>query len=162
MKYILYIFACILLFLFLNSFSFFKNAYVYQNNTANSFEWQKSVDIYFPNQKMNTLLADEKGVCDEVFPIARNVPNAETLAPGAITELIFGPTADEKRNGYYSEIKSDLLIEKFEIRDKTAYVLFDKSISVSSKDRCRQKTAHTQIIKTLKNLPDIDEVVVGE
>lgn len=160
MKYILYIFACILLFLFLNFLSFFKNAYVYQNNTANSFEWQKSVDIYFPNQKMDSYSYDAEDICTRVFPVSRKVPNAETLAPGAITELIFGPTADEKRNGYYTEIKSDLLIEKFEIKQKTAYITFDKDMPVSIKDECGVERAIVQITKTLQNLPDIDYVVI--
>lgn len=162
MKYILYVSACVCLFVFLVYISILVdgNDQYYINNVANTFEWKKSIDIYFPNKKIDSTLEVNEEKCKKVFPVSRRVPNAETLGPNALSEIIFGPTTSEQKNGYYTEINQGLLLEKFEVKNKIAYISFNKNPSLFSKDECRQERAYTQIVKTLQNLPDIDEVVI--
>jgi len=152
LKYLLYLIACIAIFfvfvkIFGGSFS---------SNSASAFEWQKQVNVYFSNK--------DKGSsedCSKVFPVTRTILNAETLGPGTLEALLKGVSETEKTAGYFTSINDKILIQKFEIKDKVAYVDFSSNFNEGVAGSCKVTAIKSQIENTLNNLPDIDSVVIS-
>jgi len=150
-KSFLYIIGCAVIFLILikaydSSFS---------SNSANAFEWEKQVGVYFVDLKKA-----KTSSCEADVSLKRVVPNAETLGPGAIEMLIKGPTPDEEKF-YYSAINKNTLLQKFEIKNRVAYVDFNSSLNQNVAGSCNVIAIRSQIENTLKNLPDIDSVIIS-
>lgn len=151
LKSFLYIIACAVLFLVLVKVFDGSNS----SNSANAFEWEKQVNVYFVDlEKAKT------SSCEADMAVPRTILNAETFGPGAIEALIKGPTADEEKL-YYSAIKTDTLLQKFEIKDRVAYVDFNSSLNEGVAGSCNVIAIRSQIENTLVNLPDIDSVVIS-
>ena len=151
-KYLLYIAVCIFIFVILTKV--YNNSF--ESKTVDGFEWEKEVSVYLSNSKMGS--SDD---CGLVFPLTRKVINAETLGPGALEALLNGPTAEEEASGYSSSINDGVLIQKFEILEKIAYVDFDAGFSEGMGGSCRVQAIRSQIETTLNALPDIDSVVIS-
>jgi spore germination protein GerM len=126
------------------------------SNTANAFEWQKQVSIYFGNSKMGS-----SEDCSKVFSVSRTIINAETLGPGALEALLNGVSEQEKASGYFTGLNDGILLQKFEIKDKVAYVDFNSRFNENMGGSCRITSIKSQIENTLNNLPDIDSVVIS-
>ncbi|MFA6270078.1 MAG: GerMN domain-containing protein [Candidatus Paceibacterota bacterium] len=151
-KYILYVVACAIVFLvFVKIF----NGSIF-SNSVNAFEWQKPVDVYFGNSKMGS-----NEDCAQVFPLSRNILNAETLGPGALEALLNSITESEKSSGYFTSLNDGILIQKFEIKDKVAYVDFSSRLNEGVAGSCKVTAIKSQIENTLNNLPDIDSIVIS-
>lgn len=152
LKYFLYIVICIFVLIIL------AKIYdtTFQSKTVDGFEWEKEVSIYFSNSEMGS-----NDDCALVFPVSRQVINAETLGPGALGALLNGPTAEEKAGGYSLAINDRVLIQKFEILEKVAYIDFDERFSEGIGGSCRVQAIRSQIETTLNALPDIDSVVIS-
>lgn len=125
------------------------------NNSAKAFEWEKQVNVYFGNTNFGS--SDD---CSKVFPVSRNILNAETFGPGAIEALLKGVTEKEKSEGYFSSINNKVLVQKFEIKDKVAYVDFNYHLS-EIHGSCAVENVRSQIENTLNNLTDIDTVIIS-
>jgi len=152
LKYFIYIAVCVFVFIIL------ARAYnsSFENKTASAFEWEKDVSVYFSNGKMGS--SDD---CAKVFPITRKIINAETFGPGSLEALLKGPTLEDKENGYTTSINDGVLIQKFEITNKIAYVDFNSRFNEKMGGSCRVQAIKAQIETTLNNLPDIDKVVIS-
>jgi len=129
------------------------------NGTAGAFEWEKEVNIYFVDPLV-TKIETDRNTCAMVKAVERKIPNAEILGPGVIDALLKGPTEREKRQGYDSAINKGTLLQKFEIKNRVAYVDFNQSFWEVA-DSCEAQTIRSQIKKTLTNLPNIDSVVIS-
>jgi spore germination protein GerM len=116
-------------------------------------EWEKNINIYLPKKSDSD--------CSIVYPVSRKILNAETLAPGSLEALFLGITEEEKKNGYITSIPEGVLVQKFEIQDKTAYVDVSSEFASGIKNKCRKEAVDAQIINTLSNLSDIDKVVLS-
>lgn len=152
LKYFSYIIICVAIFLafvkiFGGSFS---------PDSALAFEWEKQVNVYFGNKNMGS-----SEDCSKVFPLSRTILNAETFGPGALGALLKGVSAGEKEAGYFSSLNDGILLQKFEIKNKTAYVDFDSRFNEGMGGSCRVTAIMSQIENTLNNLPDIDAVVIS-
>lgn len=152
-KSFFYIVACAVVFLILIK--------VYDDSvpsqSAVAFEWEKTVDVYFVD-KMDTKTKS----CEATLPLKRTVLNAETLGPGAIEALIKGLTAEEVGSGkYLSSVNSKTLLQKFEIKNRVAYVDFGDALNKGVVKSCTVVAIRSQIENTLNALPDIDSVVIS-
>ena len=125
------------------------------NGTAGAFEWEKEVNVYFVDLKKA-----ETSSCEADVAVKRTVPNSETLGPGAIDMLLKGLTADEEKS-YFSAIDEKTMLQKFEIKDKVAYVDFNSALNEGVAGSCAVIAIRSQIEKTLTDLPDIDSVVIS-
>jgi spore germination protein GerM len=150
-KYILCGFVCVIAILAL--FKIF--GFSFYASKAEAFEWEKSVNVYLNNRKMGS--SDD---CSKVFPVSRTILNAETFGPGALEALLKGVSAEEKTVGYSTSLNDKVLIQKFEIKDKVAYVDFNQRFSEVG-GSCKVTAIKSQIENTLNNLPDIDSVVIS-
>lgn len=125
-------------------------------NSAIAFEWEKRVSVYFGNSGMGS-----SEDCSKVFPVSRTILNAETFGPGTLEALLKGVSKEEKEAGYFSGLNDGILIQKFEIKDKVAYVDFNYRFNENMGGSCRITNIKSQIETTLNNLPDIDSVVIS-
>jgi len=151
-KYLTYIIICAAVLIV--SIKIFGGSF--SPNSASAFEWEKPVNIYFSNKGMGS---DED--CSKTFPVPRTISNAETLGPGALEALLAGVSDSEKTAGYYTLINNGVLIQKFEIKNKTAYVDFNSIFSEEVAGSCKVTAIKSQIENTLDSLPDIDSVVIS-
>lgn len=131
-----------------------NNFYFVFSNQANVFEWQKQINVYFPNKNMGDK-------CEEVYPLVRSVPNAEILAPGALAELLKNVSEQEKNQGYFSSINNGVLIQKFDIKDGVAYVDFNSVFVAGLDNDCKLKSVYAQIENTLKNFPNVTSFIIS-
>lgn len=122
-------------------------------------QFKYRIDIYFTNLEKE---AEEKDGEIHVYPLKRGT-NRDEVAAFSLSEMIKGPSEDEKAQGYYSEVVVEGVQtgeEPFNIRivNKTAYVNFTKPLkfnSASSKERARM-----QIERTLTQFVTVDRVVI--
>lgn len=126
------------------------------SNSAAIFEWRKNVDVYFGNTNNGS-----NEDCAKVFPISRTILNAETFGPGALETLLNGVSDSEKSAGYFTSLNNGILIKKFEIKDKVAYVDFSTRLNEGVAGSCKVIAIKAQIENTLNNLADIDSVVMS-
>lgn len=152
LKYFLYvvIFAIVILTLIKGYNNFFPS------NSASAFEWEKTVNVYFGNKEMGS-----SEDCSKVFPISRTILNAETFGPGALEALLKGVSEEEKKSGYFTNLNDGILVQRFEIKDKVAYVDFDSKFNEGVAGSCKITAIKSQIENTLNNLPDIDSVIIS-
>lgn len=125
------------------------------SNSATAFEWQKQVAVYFGNETKGS-----SEDCAKVFPVSRTILNAETFGPGALEALLNGVGEGEQMKGYFTSINSEVLIQKFEIKNKVAYVDFNARFGEVG-GSCTVIAIKSQIENTLNNLTDIDSVVMS-
>ncbi len=154
-KYFVYIICCAVVVLGLAGTLGSSGVQQNQQIPANVFEWEKPVNIYFWNDDLGS-----RQDCDEVFAVSHRVLNAETLGPGAIDLLLKGPNLREEQTGYSTAIAENVLLQKFEVTNGTAYVDFSEELSRAS-GSCRVRGIRAQIERTLLDLPDIDQVVLS-
>jgi len=152
LKSFLYIATCVIVFLIL------IKVYTGSSNSkvVDAFEWEKEVNIYLSNSKMGS---DED--CSKVFPVTRKILNAETFGPGALEALLKGLNLEDKENGYSTAINDNVLVQKFEILNKVAFVDFNSGFNEGVAGSCRVEAIVAQIENTLNNLSDIDSVVIS-
>lgn len=151
-KYLLFVVFCAVVL-----FVFFKTSdYNLSSNSAKAFEWEKRVNVYFGNINMGS-----SEDCSKVFPISRTILNAETFGPGALESLLKGVSAEEKANGYFTSLNDKILLRRFEIKGKVAYIDFDSRFNQGIGGSCRVAAIRSQIENTLNSLPDIDSVVMS-
>ncbi len=151
-KYIVYVVACALVFLFIaKTFSASSKGPV----VASAFEWEKPVSVYFVESAQA-----EDSSCVASAQVQRIVPNAETLGPSALAALIEGPKGQEA-DKYFSAINPKTLIQKFEITNGVASVDFSSDLGQGVAGSCNVVAIRSQIENTLLALPDIDKVVIS-
>lgn len=122
-------------------------------------KYKYNIKVYFTNLEKE---ADETDRKIHVYPLNRGTDRDE-VAAFSLSEMIKGPTEEEKAQGYYSEVVVDGVLpgeEPFKIRivNKVAYVDFTKPLkfnSASSKERAKM-----QIEQTLTQFVTIDKVVI--
>lgn len=153
LKYFAYIICCAVVVLLLSNI-IYKGAAV-EPKPANVFEWEKPVSVYFWNDPMGS-----KDDCDVVFATTHHVLNAETLGPGALEQLLNGPSQSEIELGFSTAIPQGVLLQKFEVKNGVAYADFSNELSKVA-GSCRVRGVKAQIEKTLTDLPDIDKVVIS-
>ena len=152
LKYFLYVIICVLIvFAFVKIFGG-----SFQINSANAFEWEKPVNVYFSNEAWGS-----NEDCAKVFPVSRTIINAETFGPGALEALLNGVSEKEKAGGYFTSLNDKILLQKFEIKDKVAYIDFNYRFNEGVAGSCKVTAIKAQIENTLNNLPDIDSVVIS-
>lgn len=125
-----------------------------ESKHASAFEWEKEINVYFLKS------ADGSTVCPEAVPLRRMIPNAEIPGPAALNVLIQGLNLTETESGYSTAINKETLLQKFEMKDATAYVDFSNKLD-KNLNSCEKKSMLSQIEKTLLELPNIYKVVIS-
>lgn len=137
-----------------NDFNNFITLPVIFSNFDNLF-----ADVYFSNKKINPNLPD----CSVVHPIRRKLePKSGGLPLLAMAELLKGLSNEEIDQGFITSIpEKDVKVQKLEVKDGIAYIDFNEALQKDVAGSCKVIAIRSQIIQTLKSLPNIKEVVIS-
>ncbi len=111
------------------------------------------VKVYFVKQSTN--MSD----CSKVAPITRYITKTPQVAGATLAQLISGPSREEKKLGYVSEIPSDSWVYSIAITNGFALVNFSKEIDVGG-GSCHKTALRAQIEKTLLQFPTVKTVEI--
>jgi spore germination protein GerM len=124
-----------------------------------------SVNIFFSNteQDPNTLY------CDKTYPTVREISrltdNPESrlgeLTYVVMKELLKGPTELEKSQGFFTSINVGSKVQKISIVEGVATVDFNQAFNEGVGGSCRVQAIRSQITETLKEFPEIKEVIIS-
>lgn len=114
--------------------------------------------IYFNNLKQDPELTD----CSQVHPVEREVDFTNQLPLAAINELLKGPTEQETKDGFITNIpKEGVGVKKLEIKESAAYIDFNQALQAGVAGSCRVLAIRSQIEKTLKEFLEIQKVEIS-
>jgi len=115
-----------------------------------------TVKVFFLNNAL-----DPEITCERAFPVERRIPRPMETARAALEELLKGATIDESERGYFTNINQGVKINKLTIEDDVAKVDFDGTLEFQVGGSCRVTAIRTQIVQTLKQFPNIKNVVIS-
>lgn len=114
------------------------------------------IKIFFNNDKLDPEIS-----CNKVFPVEREISKTPAIARAALTELLSGPTNDDKNAGFTSSLNSDIIIQSLNIKNGTAYVDFNEQLERGVGGSCRVSAIRSQITETLKQFTSIEQVIIS-
>jgi len=123
--------------------------------THESREEQRELRVYFANARLNG-----NGDCGNVFSVQRPRGSTVAVAEAALRELLKGPTADEKAEGYSSEIPAGVTLRSIAIDHGVATADFSAGLNRVA-GSCRVEAIHAQIERTLEQFPTVKRVVIA-
>ncbi len=115
-----------------------------------------TVKVFFGNSKLDPELS-----CNKAFPVERIIEKKSSVARAALEELLKGPTAEEKVQGYGTTINPGVTINKLIIEDGVLEVDFDESLEFQVGGSCRVSAIRAEITQTLMQFPTVDEVIIS-
>ena len=92
------------------------------------------------------------------------VSSSEELAKKiyyAVNGLLTGVTKEEEKEGYFSSLNPLTRINKIIIEDGTAYADFSRELNEGAAGSCKVSAIRSQIENTLKQFPEINDVVIS-
>lgn len=117
-----------------------------------------SVDVYFPNSDLDPW-ADP---CLAVYPLERRVSSNTAIYRSVIEELIAGPTDDEEKDGYGTSLPPYAVLKDIAAdADGVVTANFSRSLERGVAGSCRVGSIRIQITETLKQFPEVREVIVS-
>ncbi|MFH2062736.1 MAG: GerMN domain-containing protein [bacterium] len=115
-----------------------------------------SVMVYFSNSQL-----DPWTDCQKVFPVSRSVTSRSSVFRSAIEELLAGPTDEESKVGYVTQLPDRVKIKSVGT-DATGVVTvdFDRTLDRGVAGSCRVTAIRSQIESTLRQFPEVKGVVI--
>jgi len=114
------------------------------------------VHVYFSNQTLNP-----GTTCEKVFPVERQINKTPAVGRASLLELLTGPTAGEKADGYFSNINKGTKIQKLAVANNIASVDFDSHLEEAVLDTCTKTAIRAQISETLKQFSTVKDVLIS-
>ena len=114
------------------------------------------VKAYFNNDRM-----DPEYSCNKVFPVEREIIKTQAVARAALEELLNGPTAKEKFEGFGTSINPGVVIQSLTIDDGIAKVDFNEQLEFQVGGSCRVAAISAQIRETLKQFSTVKGVIIS-
>lgn len=114
------------------------------------------VTVFFGNTELNS-----EALCEQVFPVARQIVKTEGVARAALTELLKGPTLAEEKMGYFTNINQGVKIQSLTIENGIAKVDFDEQLEFQIGGSCRVIAIRAEIEQTLKQFSTVTEVIIS-
>lgn len=115
------------------------------------------VEVFFMNDTL-----DPWQTCQNVFPVKRDVSSDANIYRAAIEALLGGPTEDEARVGYETMLPDGVRLKSV-ASDAEGRVTadFDGALDRGVAGSCRVSAIRSQIESTLKQFPEVREVVIS-
>jgi len=110
------------------------------------------VKVFFPRFLENDV---------EFVPVRRVVPRSPSIATSTLIELLKGPTIDERAQGLANPIPEGTKLKSVEISGGVARADFDERMEFQMGGSTRVMAIRQMIIRTLKQFPDIKEVIIS-
>lgn len=115
-----------------------------------------TIEIFFNNTTL-----DPEFSCNKVFPVERRALKINGLEKIAVLELLKGPTQNEIEQGFLTSINSGVKINSLSITKGKAIIDFDEQLEFQVGGSCRVAAISAQIRETLKQFPNVDEVIIS-
>ncbi|MFA5022017.1 MAG: GerMN domain-containing protein [Patescibacteria group bacterium] len=116
------------------------------------------VKVYFNNTKDDPKMKN----CSVVYPVNREVDFNNQLAIAALSELFKGPSEQELKDGFLTNLpKEEIKVQKLEYKDNKVYIDFNQALQQDVKGACKTSGIRAQITETLKQFPNISEVILS-
>jgi hypothetical protein len=97
--------------------------------------------------------------CAKVFPVTRRVPRTVAVAEAALRALLEGPTDEERRAGYGSEIPPGTRLRQITITDGRAVADFSAELGHLA-GSCGVTAARAEIERTLRQFTTVRSVTI--
>ncbi|MFC1630267.1 Gmad2 immunoglobulin-like domain-containing protein [Patescibacteria group bacterium] len=115
------------------------------------------VKVFFQNENDYLQFFD----CDKVHSVERRIAKTEAIARAAINELLMGPTVTEMKQGFVTNINTNVQIQSLNIENNTAYIDFDDRLDYEVGGSCRVIAIQSQITETLTQFSTVNNVVIS-
>ena len=115
-----------------------------------------TVKVFFNNSQM-----DSEFSCNKVFSVERKILKTQAVARAVLTELLKGPTEEEKAQGFFTSINPGVKIQQLTIENGVAKVDFDEQLEFQVGGSCRVSAIRAEITQTLKQFPTINSVIIS-
>jgi len=115
------------------------------------------VQVFFPNTDVDPAMMD----CEQVYAVPRVVTKTPALAGAALAELLQGPTASEKSEGFSTSLPEGLEVRRLVIERGVARVDFKDQLEFQLGGSCRILSIRSQIRETLLQFPTVTDVVIS-
>jgi len=109
----------------------------------------------------NTILDPEVMDCQKNFPVDREIAKTQAVGRAALEQLLQGPTAAERAQGYITSINPGVRIQSLTIENGIARVDFAETLEASVGGSCRVTAIRSQISNTLKQFPTVTSVIIS-
>lgn len=116
-----------------------------------------TVKLFFPNINEDSQMLD----CSAVYDVEREIPKVTAIATATVNELLKGPTATEKAQGYITGINQGVILQSLKIEDGVAYADFNDQLDYQIGGSCLVTSIRSQIVNTLKQFDTVDEVILS-
>lgn len=117
-----------------------------------------NVQVYFSNDRLDPEALD----CISVFPVTREMAKTQDVARLAIIELLKGPNALERAQNYFTSIpQTSVRLNSLDVVNGQALADFNEWLDYQVGGSCRVQAIRSQIERTLKQFPSIQNVVVS-
>jgi spore germination protein GerM len=117
------------------------------------------ISVFFNNNNLDPEIS-----CNKVFEVKRTIPKTGGIARAAIEELLKGPTQQEIKSGYYTNINSGVKLNNISIQktnSPSALVDFDDKLELGVGGSCKVGAIRAQITQTLKQFLSIENVIIS-
>lgn len=126
-----------------------------ERNASGSEAAQNQIRVFFPNSRLKTGTYD----CTDVYPVERWIDPAAYPPLEALGELLSGPTEEEEKESYNTNINSSVAIRGFWVEEGLVKVDFTSKIEEGG-GSCWVRGIVSQIKNTLKQFDDIEQVKI--
>jgi hypothetical protein len=128
---------------------------VYFKNVATQGE-KMIIKVFFNNSNL-----DPEFSCNRVFPIEKTIDKTQAVARASLEELFKGVSEKEESEGYSTSINPGVKINALTIENDTAKVDFNEQLEFQVGGSCRVSAIRSQITETLKQFPNIKNVIIS-
>lgn len=98
--------------------------------------------------------------CENVFSVDRTVAETSAVGRAAITELLVGPTSEERAAGYSTSLSPYVALRSLVVSDGVAKVDFNEFVNPAG-GSCAVQAVRSQIEHTLLQFPLVESVVIS-
>jgi spore germination protein GerM len=106
---------------------------------------------------------DPEGLfCEKVYPLERKIEGkTDNIILLTMEELLKGPSKEEMEKGFFTTINPGVKIQDLIIENNKAIIDFDITLEKAVGGSCRVGAIRSQIIETLKQFPEITDIVIS-
>lgn len=116
-----------------------------------------SLKVFFSNSQL-----DPDVSCETVFPVQRSVSGRTAVYRTALEALLAGPNADEVAGGYATSIPAGVKLKSVAADSEGVVTAdFDDRLDRNVAGSCRVSSIRSQIAATLKQFPEVREVIIS-
>ncbi len=116
-----------------------------------------TVSVFFGNTNNDPDVLN----CGTTYPASRQIKSEGDKYLAVLAELLNGPTNTEKDQGFFTAINSGIKLPEVVLTDGVMTVNFASDIETAVGGSCRVAAIRSQIENTLKQFPEVKEVIIA-